>query len=45
MEYDELNEIEKEEEQKSGGSTIDEMEIDSDTTVHILKPTPKANYK
>lgn len=36
-------EIETEEEQKSGGgSTIKEMECDCDTTVYILKPTPKA---
>ena len=40
MEY-EPEEIEKEEEQKSGGSTIQEVEYDRDTTVHILKPSSK----
>ena len=40
MEY-EPEEIEKEEEQKSGGSTIKDWEYDYDTTVYDLKPSSK----
>ena len=37
----EQEEIESEEEQKSGGTTIKEMECDCDTTVYNLKPSSK----